>query len=106
MLQHRRHPHRRRLHRRSRRFRPARPIPAPFRPIPSNSTAISRQRPEMIVSMTGFGDASTERDGAHYAVEIRSLNNRYFKSTIKLPDNVSGLEPEIETTLREHLGRG
>ena len=60
----------------------------------------------MIVSMTGFGDASSEREGVHYAVEIRSLNNRYFKSTIKLPDNVSGLEPEIETILREHLGRG
>ena len=60
----------------------------------------------MIVSMTGFGDASAERDGTHYAVEIRSLNNRFFKSVIKLPDNVSGLEPELETTLREHLGRG
>src|SRR5437763_5665861 len=60
----------------------------------------------MIVSMTGFGDASAERDGTHYAVEIRSLNNRYFKSTIKLPDNVSGLEPELESTLREQLGRG
>ena len=60
----------------------------------------------MIVSMTGFGDASTERDGVHYAVEIRSLNNRYFKATIKLPDNVSGLEPEVETVLRQNLGRG
>jgi uncharacterized protein (TIGR00255 family) len=60
----------------------------------------------MIVSMTGFGDATAERDGTHYAVEIRSLNNRYFKSTIKLPENVSGLEPELETQLREHLGRG
>src|SRR5437773_3814477 len=60
----------------------------------------------MIVSMTGFGDASAERDGTHYAVEIRSLNNRFFKPVIKLPENVSGLEPEIETTLREHLGRG
>ena len=60
----------------------------------------------MIVSMTGFGDASAERDGTHYAVEIRSLNNRFFKSIIKLPDNVSGLEPELETVLREHLGRG
>src|SRR5205085_6258343 len=47
-----------------------------------------------------------ERDGTHYAVEIRSLNNRYFKSTIKLPDNVSGLEPELETQLRANLGRG
>src|SRR5947209_12641711 len=60
----------------------------------------------MIVSMTGFGDASAERAGTHYAVEIRSLNNRFFKPVIKLPDMVSGLEPELETLLREQLGRG
>ena len=60
----------------------------------------------MIVSMTGFGDASAERSGTHYAVEIRSLNNRFFKPVIKLPENVSGLEPELETILRQHLGRG
>ncbi|MGA2443625.1 MAG: YicC/YloC family endoribonuclease, partial [Tepidisphaeraceae bacterium] len=56
--------------------------------------------------MTGFGDASAERDGTHYAVEIRALNNRFFKSIIKLPDHVSGMEPELETLLREGLGRG
>jgi uncharacterized protein (TIGR00255 family) len=60
----------------------------------------------MIVSMTGFGDATAEREGTHYAVEIRSLNNRFFKPVIKLPDAVSGLEPEMETMLREKLGRG
>lgn len=60
----------------------------------------------MIVSMTGFGDATTERAGTHYTVEIRSLNNRFFKPIIKLPDNVSGLEPELESMLREKLGRG
>ena len=60
----------------------------------------------MIVSMTGFGDASAEKDGTHYAVEIRSLNNRYFKPVIKLPDTLSGLEPELESMLREQLGRG
>src|SRR5271155_4553288 len=60
----------------------------------------------MIVSMTGFGDASDERDGTHYAVEIRSLNNRFFKPVIKLPDTLSGLEPELESMLREKLGRG
>jgi uncharacterized protein (TIGR00255 family) len=60
----------------------------------------------MIVSMTGFGDARSEQNGTHYAVEIRSLNNRFFKSVIKLPENVSGLEPELETMLREKLGRG
>lgn len=60
----------------------------------------------MIVSMTGFGDASGERGGTHYSVEIRSLNNRFFKAVIKLPDTISGLEPEVETLLREKLGRG
>src|SRR5438477_377482 len=60
----------------------------------------------MIVSMTGFGDATAQRDGTHYSVEIRSLNNRFFKATIKLPENVSGLEPELESMLREQLGRG
>ena len=59
----------------------------------------------MIVSMTGFGDASAERDGTHYAVEVRSLNNRFFKPVIKLPETISGLEPELETMLREKLGR-
>lgn len=60
----------------------------------------------MIVSMTGFGDATGERNGTHYAVEIRSLNNRFFKAVIKLPENVSGMEPELESMLREKLGRG
>lgn len=60
----------------------------------------------MILSMTGFGDATGEHDGTHYAVEIRSLNNRFFKAVIKLPENVSGLEPELESVLREQLGRG
>jgi len=60
----------------------------------------------MITSMTGFGDATCERNGTHYAVEVRSLNNRYYKSSIKLPESVSGMEPEIETILRDSLGRG
>jgi uncharacterized protein (TIGR00255 family) len=60
----------------------------------------------MIVSMTGFGDATGERDGTHYSVELRSLNNRFFKAVIKLPDMVSGLEPELESMLRQKLGRG
>ncbi len=46
----------------------------------------------MIISMTGFGDAYAEQDGTHYAVEIRALNNRYFKSVIKLPETVSGCQ--------------
>ena len=60
----------------------------------------------MIYSMTGFGDAAAERDGSRYLVEIKSLNNRYFKPTIRLPDAVSAVEPEIESILRKRVGRG
>lgn len=60
----------------------------------------------MIRSMTGFGDASEQVDGIHYSLELRSLNNRYFKATIRLPEPVAGLEAELEAALRKKLHRG
>ena len=56
--------------------------------------------------MTGFGDVSEQVQGTHYSVEIRSLNNRYFKATIRLPDEIAGLESELETLIRHRLSRG
>ena len=56
--------------------------------------------------MTGFGDASTESDGVHYFVEIRSLNAKYFKASIRLPEELQGLEPVLESELRKRLTRG
>jgi len=56
--------------------------------------------------MTGYGDATSTLDRAHYFVEIRSLNNKCFKSTVRLPDEIQGLEAEIEQKLREKLSRG
>jgi uncharacterized protein (TIGR00255 family) len=60
----------------------------------------------MIYSMTGFGDAAAEREGSRYLVEIKSLNNRYFKPSIRLPESISALEAEIESILRKRVGRG
>ncbi|QDU70358.1 YicC/YloC family endoribonuclease [Mucisphaera calidilacus] len=60
----------------------------------------------MIRSMTGFGGASREADGVHYAVEIRSVNNRYFKAVIRLPEELASLEAEVETLLRKRFSRG
>lgn len=56
--------------------------------------------------MTGFGDASAEVDGIHYAVELRSLNNRYFKFTVRIPEEISALEAELESLLRKKVTRG
>ncbi len=60
----------------------------------------------MILSMTGFGEAEVHQDGVHYHVEIRSVNNRYFKSAIKLPEALQSLEVDVDRILRSRLGRG
>ena len=60
----------------------------------------------MISSMTGFGQAEAQVDGVWFRVEIRSVNNRYFKATMKIPDHLQRFEGEIEKILRERLGRG
>ncbi|WP_428387048.1 YicC/YloC family endoribonuclease [Mucisphaera sp.] len=60
----------------------------------------------MIRSMTGFGGASEEADGVHYAVEVRSVNNRYFKSLIRLPEELVSLEGDLESGLRQRFTRG
>jgi len=60
----------------------------------------------MILSMTGYGDAQTSVKGVSYSLEIRSLNNRYFKTLIKLPENLQFFEGEVEKLLRAQVGRG
>ena len=60
----------------------------------------------MIRSMTGFGGASARADGVNYVVEARSVNNRYFKTLIRLPEDLQGLEPELEAALSKQLNRG
>ncbi|GAB4551853.1 MAG: YicC family protein [Phycisphaerales bacterium] len=60
----------------------------------------------MIRSMTGFGEAAVNAEGVHYFLELRSLNNKYFKTNIRLPDELQALEPEIESHLRKRITRG
>lgn len=60
----------------------------------------------MINSMTGYGQAEGEVKGLLFAVEIKSVNNRYFKTAIKLPETVAFLEEDIEKLLRRSLSRG
>lgn len=60
----------------------------------------------MIHSMTGFGEARLEEGQRAYHLELRSVNNRYFKATLHLPDDFAFLEPEVERLLRQHIVRG
>ena len=56
--------------------------------------------------MTGFGDAQYEEQGISFLAEIRALNNRFLKTSIKLPDALAFAEPEVERVIRKELGRG
>jgi uncharacterized protein (TIGR00255 family) len=60
----------------------------------------------MISSMTGYGDAQGQLNGVTYTVEIRTVNNRYFKTNIKLPESIAFLTEAIEKLLRSNLSRG
>jgi uncharacterized protein (TIGR00255 family) len=60
----------------------------------------------MINSMTGFGRLCREVDGTSYAVEIKTVNNRYFKLASRIQDSAAFLEDEIEKLLRKNIYRG
>jgi uncharacterized protein (TIGR00255 family) len=60
----------------------------------------------LIRSMTGYGEASATIGGAHFFLEARSLNSKYFKAVIRLPEEFQVLEAELESKLRHRLSRG
>jgi len=60
----------------------------------------------MIRSMTGFGSAEGEVGGALVAVEVRSVNHRFFNPSIKLPSEFGKWEGEVRDALRRSVSRG
>lgn len=56
--------------------------------------------------MTGFGEARDHQEQPHVAVEVRSVNNRHFKLSLRTPDRYAALESEIEKLVRESIARG
>ncbi|MHC4242159.1 MAG: YicC/YloC family endoribonuclease [Planctomycetota bacterium] len=60
----------------------------------------------MINSMTGYGEAQGEVNGVSYLVEIKTVNHRYFKAIIRLPEPVAFIEEDIDKLLRNNMSRG
>lgn len=54
----------------------------------------------MIKSMTAFGRARSTVGGKDITVEIRSVNNRFFDCSVKLPRSFSYLEEKIKPYLQ------
>lgn len=61
----------------------------------------------MIKSMTAFGRARATVNGKDISIEIRSVNNRYFDCSVKLPRSFSFLEEKIKPYLQsKSISRG
>ncbi len=56
--------------------------------------------------MTGYGEAQGQVNGVNYAIEVKTVNNRYFRAIIRLPEAAAFLEEDIEKLLRKSLSRG
>jgi uncharacterized protein (TIGR00255 family) len=60
----------------------------------------------LIKSMTGFGSAEAAVGASRIAVEIKSVNHRFFSPSIKTPSALARLETDIRELLRQRVIRG
>ena len=60
----------------------------------------------MLLSMTGHGEARGQHDALHLSIEVRSVNNRYLKLTLRAPEPYNLLEAELERVVRRYVRRG
>src|SRR5262245_65758593 len=56
--------------------------------------------------MTGFGEARTQSDSLGVSVEVRAVNNRHLKLTVRGSDPYPLYETELEKIVRRHVRRG
>ncbi len=60
----------------------------------------------MIHSMTGYARQEFKGDWGTAVWEIRSVNQRYLETYLRLPEQLRGLEPILRERLRQRLERG
>jgi uncharacterized protein (TIGR00255 family) len=56
--------------------------------------------------MTGYGEARYQSDALSLAIELRALNNRYLKVSVRAAEPYNLLEPEFEKVIRRVVRRG
>lgn len=56
--------------------------------------------------MTGFGRSEANGDGVRFAVEIRSVNNRYLDIQVKLPRDITVMETRVKKAVQQLFSRG
>lgn len=60
----------------------------------------------MLISMTGFGNATLSGDGMTVSVEIRSVNSRFYEFSARVPKHMQVRELDLKEMVRARLKRG
>ena len=60
----------------------------------------------MIRSMTGYGEAERESPAGRLRLEVKTVNHRYFNTSIKTPHGFDKFERDITEALKRYLSRG
>ena len=60
----------------------------------------------MIKSMTGYGSAKGTVEGLEIQVELKSVNNRYLDTSVRLPRSFLFAEEVVKSAVQRHIGRG
>ena len=60
----------------------------------------------MIKSMTGYGSAKGTVEGLEITVELKSVNNRYLDTSVRLPRSFLFAEDSIKAAVQRHISRG
>ena len=60
----------------------------------------------MIASMTGFARAEASVPSGTLVCELRSVNHRFLEASLRLPDELRPLDPELRARMQRELRRG
>jgi len=60
----------------------------------------------MICSMTGYGSAKKVAAGFDISVDLKSVNNRYLETSVRLPRSFLFAEEGVKSTVQKHISRG
>lgn len=56
--------------------------------------------------MTGFGEAHNRFESLSVAIELRTINSRHYKLSLRASDGYGALEPQIDALVRKRVRRG
>lgn len=60
----------------------------------------------MIKSMTGYGSAKGIVGGLEISVELKSVNNRYLDTSVRMPRSFMFAEDAVKAAVQSHISRG